>query len=50
MKNSSIGSQDFIELAARVMNYSDLKSHLDKLESEERKEAEFDWIWKKFSI
>jgi hypothetical protein len=28
------------------MNYSDLASHLDKLESEEKKESEFDWIWK----
>jgi hypothetical protein len=28
------------------MNYSDLASHLDQLESEERKEAEFEWIWK----
>ena len=28
------------------MNYSDLASHLDQLESEEGKEAEFEWIWK----
>ena len=28
------------------MNYSDLASHLDQLESEERKDAEFEWIWK----
>ena len=28
------------------MNYSDLASHLIVFESEERKEAEFEWIWK----
>jgi hypothetical protein len=33
-----------------VMNYSDLASHLDHLESEERKEAEFEWIWKESAI
>jgi hypothetical protein len=33
-----------------VMNYSDLASHLDHLESEERKEAEFEWIWKETAI
>jgi hypothetical protein len=33
-----------------VMNYSDLASHLDHLESEERKEAEFEWIWKENAI
>ena len=32
------------------MNYSDLASHLDQLESEERKEAEFEWIWKENAI
>ena len=32
------------------MNYSDLASHLDNLESEERKEAEFEWIWKENAI
>jgi hypothetical protein len=33
-----------------VMNYSDLASHLDHLESEERKEAEFEWIWKENAV
>jgi hypothetical protein len=32
------------------MNYSDLASHLYHLESEERKEAEFEWIWKENAI
>ena len=32
------------------MNYSNLASHLDQLESEERKEAEFEWIWKENAI
>jgi hypothetical protein len=29
LKDSPIGSQEFIELATSVMNYSDLASHLD---------------------
>jgi len=41
-----ITSQAFIKLAVKVMSYSDLASHLASLESEERKEVEFDWIWK----
>jgi hypothetical protein len=49
-KDNPIGSQDFIELAASVMNFSDLESHLDKLVSEERKESEFEWIWKEIPI
>jgi hypothetical protein len=28
------------------MNFSDLARNLKVLEQEERKEAEFDWIWK----
>jgi hypothetical protein len=28
------------------MNFSDLALHMKALEQEERKEAEFDWIWK----
>ena len=49
-KDNPIGSQKFIELAKRMMNYSDLASHLDKLVSEERKESEFEWIWKENPI
>jgi hypothetical protein len=49
-KDNPIGSQEFIELAVSVMNYSDLASHLDHLESEERKESEFEWIWKENPI
>ena len=49
-KDTPIGSQEFIELAVSVMNYSDLASHLDQLDSEERKEAEFEWIWKEKPI
>ena len=45
-KDTPIGSQEFIDLAVNVMNYSELASYLDQLESEERKEAEFEWIWK----
>ena len=49
-KDNPIGSQNFIKLATNVMNYSDLASHLDKLVSEERKESEFEWIWKENPI
>lgn len=45
-KENSITSQDFIKLALKVMNFSDLTSSLLQLEQEERKEAEFEWIWK----
>ena len=45
-KDNPIGSQDFINLAGRLMNLSDLASDLEKLEQEERKEVEFEWIWK----
>jgi hypothetical protein len=45
-KDTPISSEEFIELGVSVMNYSDLASYLDQLESEERKEAEFEWIWK----
>jgi hypothetical protein len=30
------------------MNFSDLARHLNILEQEERKEVEFDWIWKDY--
>ena len=49
-KDTPISSEEFIELAVSVMNYSDLASHLDQLESDERKEAEFEWIWKENPI
>jgi hypothetical protein len=45
-KDSPIRSQDFINLAVRLMNFSDLSSSLENLEQEERKEVEFEWIWK----
>ena len=45
-KESPISSQDFINLAIRLMNFSDLSSSFEKLEHEERKEVEFEWIWK----
>ena len=45
-KESPIGSQEFIKLALRVINFADLTSNLEQLEQEERKEAEFEWIWK----
>jgi hypothetical protein len=28
------------------MNFADLTSKLEQLEKEERKDAEFEWIWK----
>jgi hypothetical protein len=40
-KNLTIDSQSFIDLAAKVMNFSDLSSNLVSIESEERKESEF---------
>jgi hypothetical protein len=45
-KESPIDSQDFIKLAGSLMNFSDLASSLERLEQEERKEVEFEWIWK----
>ncbi len=45
-KENSVTSQDFIKLALKVMNFTDLTSSLEQLEQEERKEAEFEWIWK----
>ena len=45
-KENPIGSKDFINLAICLMNYSDLSSSLERLEQEERKEVEFEWIWK----
>jgi hypothetical protein len=31
------------------MNFSDLASNLVSIESEERKESEFQWIWKEIA-
>ena len=45
-KDRAINSQDFIKLSGRLMNFSDLTSNLEILEKEERKEVEFEWIWK----
>jgi hypothetical protein len=45
-KESPIVSQDFINLATRVMNFSDLASNLKRLDQEERKDVEYEWIWK----
>jgi hypothetical protein len=45
-KERPISSQDFINLAASLMNFTDLASNLERLEQEERKEVEFEWIWK----
>ena len=45
-KENPIGSEQFINLVLRVMNFADLTSNLQYLEQEERKEAEFEWIWK----
>ena len=40
-KDNPIGSQDFINLAGRLMNLSDLASDLEKLVQEERKDIEY---------
>ncbi len=32
------------------MNFSDLTDNLNHLEQEERKEAEFEWIWKGHNV
>lgn len=45
-KENPIVSQDFIKLATCLMNFSDIASSLENLEQEERKEVEFEWIWK----
>jgi hypothetical protein len=45
-KEMPISSQDFINLAASLMNFTDIASNLERLEQEERKEVEFEWIWK----
>ncbi len=45
-KENPIGSQNFIKLALKVMNFSELSSKLELIENEERKETEFEWIWK----
>ena len=43
-KENPIGSEEFIKLALNVMNFADF--NLEELQKEERKEAEFDWMWK----
>ena len=45
-KDSPISSQDFIKLAASVMNFSDLSLKLEIMEQEDRKDVEYEWIWK----
>jgi hypothetical protein len=45
-KESPIVSSDFINLATRLMNFSDLASNLERLDQEERKDVEYEWIWK----
>ena len=49
-KENSLASSDFIKLAMKVMNFSDIASSLERLNQEERKEAEFEWIWKEKKI
>ncbi len=45
-KETAIGSHDFIKVAVSLMNFSELALNFEKLELEERKEVEFEWIWK----
>jgi hypothetical protein len=35
-----------MRLATQVLNYADLASSLSNIEQEERKEIEYEWIWK----
>jgi hypothetical protein len=45
-KENPLGSSEFIKVAMKVMNFSDIAGSLERLNQEERKEAEFEWIWK----
>ena len=49
-KENPLGSSDFIKLAIRVMNFSDIAGSLERLNQEERKEAEFECIWKEIKV
>jgi hypothetical protein len=35
-----------MKLVERVMNFSDILGYLENIKNEERKENEFEWIWK----
>ena len=45
-KENPLGSSDFIKLAIKLMNFSEIAGSLERLNQEERKEAEFEWICK----
>ena len=49
-KENPLGSSDFIKLAIKVMNFSDIAESLERSNQEERKEAEFEWIWKEKKV
>ena len=49
-KENPLASSDFIKLAMKVMNFSDIAGSLERLNQEERKEAEFEWIWKENKV
>jgi hypothetical protein len=49
-KENPLGSSDFIKLSIKVMNFSEIAGSLDRLNQEERKEAEFEWIWKEKKV
>jgi hypothetical protein len=38
-------SEAFISLSTKLMNLCDLTSNLENMSKEERKEAEFEWIY-----
>jgi hypothetical protein len=38
-------SEAFISLSTKLMNLCDLTSNLENISKEERKEAEFEWIY-----
>ena len=45
-KDDPTDSDNFIQLSTSLMNFSDLPSTLERLEFEEKKEVDFEWIWK----
>lgn len=45
-KDAPTDSDNFIKLTSALMNFSELPSTLERLELEEKKEVDFEWIWK----
>ena len=47
-KEENFKSEAFIKLANELMNVYDLSSFLENLSKEERKDADYEWIFKEF--